>query len=165
MRDDASAERGDRLVALIGAFKIAKAGLLVAVGAGALLGVPDAVVGAILGVLQWIGALGHHAVHNAVNRALSADDHELHEVAVASLAYAAVFLVEGVGLLRRRRWAEWLTVFVTASFIPFEIYELARHPGAGKIVALALNVAIVVYLAWRRLKGRRRSPAAGLQPA
>ena len=165
MRDDASAERGDRLVALIGAFKIAKAGLLVAVGAGALLGVPDAVVGAILGVLQWIGALGHHAVHNAVNRALFADEHELHEVAVASLAYAAVFLVEGVGLLRRRRWAEWLTVFVTASFIPFEIYELARHPGAGKIVALALNVAIVVYLAWRRLKGRRRSPAAGLQPA
>jgi len=153
-------ERGDRLVVLIGAFKIAKAFVLTAVGAGALLGVPEAVVRSILGALQWTGALGHHAVNSAVARVLFAGHHELHEMALASLAYAAVFLVEGVGLLRRRRWAEWLTVAVTASFIPFEIYELVRHPGVGKIAALALNVAIVVYLALRRLKDRRRSPVA-----
>ena len=104
-------------------------------------------------------------MNSAVARLVYADHHELHELAVASLAYAAVFLVEGIGLLRRRRWAEWLTVVVTASFIPFEIYELVHQPGAGKIAALALNVVIVVYLAWRRLKDRRRSPTAGLLPA
>jgi uncharacterized membrane protein (DUF2068 family) len=65
-----------------------------------------------------------------------------------------VFVVEGVGLLRGRRWAEWLTVFVTASFIPFEIWELTRRPGGGKVVALAMNAAIVVYLAWRRMHER-----------
>ena len=37
---------------------------------------------------------------------------------VAILCSAAEFLVEGVGLLKKRRWAEWLTVGVTASFIP-----------------------------------------------
>ncbi|HEY8924119.1 MAG TPA: DUF2127 domain-containing protein [Polyangia bacterium] len=159
MSDGGSTERGGRLVFLIGVFKIAKATLLVLVGAGALLGVPDTVVGSLLGALQWIGALGHHAVDSAVARLVYADAHELHEVALASLLYAAVFLVEGVGLLCRRRWAEWLTVVVTASFIPFEVYELVRHPGAGKVGALALNVAIVVYLAMRRLKDRRRAPS------
>jgi uncharacterized membrane protein (DUF2068 family) len=163
--EGSASERGDRLVALIGAFKIAKVTLLVLVGAGALLGVPDAVVRSILGILQWIGALGHPAVNSAVARLVYADNHELHEMAIASLAYAAVFLVEGIGLLSRRRWAEWLTVVVTGSFIPFEIYELVRSPGAGKIAALVLNVAIVVYLAWRRLKARRRSPRAGMLPA
>ena len=165
MSDGSGSGRGDRLVVLIGAFKLAKVTLLVALAGGALLGVPDAVVRSILGALQWIGALGHPSVNSAVARLVYADNHELHELAVASLAYAAVFLVEGIGLLRRRRWAEWLTVVVTASFIPFEIYELVHQPGAGKIAALALNVAIVAYLAWRRLKDRRRSPTAGLLPA
>jgi len=43
-------------------------------------------------------------------------------------------------------------VVVTASFIPFEIWELTRRPGGGKVVALAVNAAIVVYLAWRRVR-------------
>jgi uncharacterized membrane protein (DUF2068 family) len=165
MSDGRTAERGGRLVFLIGLFKIAKATLLVLVGAGALLGVPDAVVRSILEALQWVGALGHHAVDSAVARLIYADGHELREVALGALAYAAVFMVEGVGLLRGRRWAEWLTVVVTASFIPFEIYELVRHPGAGKVAALVLNVAIVVYLTLRRLKDRRRAPAPGMMPA
>jgi len=165
MSDGRSVERGGRLVFLIGVFKLVKATLLALVGAGALVGVPDAVVRSILAALQWIGAIGHQAVDVAVARLIYANDHEMHELAIASLAYGAVFLVEGVGLLRRRRWAEWLTVVVTASFIPFEIYELVRHPGAGKVAALALNLAIVVYLAVRRLKDRRRAPASGMLPA
>ena len=87
------AERGDRLVALIGAFKIAKASLLTVVGGGALLGVPEAVVRSILAALQWTGALAHHAVNAAVARVLFADGRELRELAIAALAYAAVFLV------------------------------------------------------------------------
>jgi uncharacterized membrane protein (DUF2068 family) len=48
--------------------------------------------------------------------------------------------------VRRRRWAEWLTVIVTGSFVPLEVYELAHRAGWGKVVALALNLAIVGYL-------------------
>ncbi len=44
-----------------------------------------------------------------------------------------------------------LTVVVTASFIPLEVYELLRRPGPGKAFAVALNVAIVAYLARRRM--------------
>src|SRR5262249_47735664 len=62
------------------------------------------------------------------------------------------------GLLLKKRWAEWLTVLVTASFVPFEVYEIAQRGGAAKIAALVLNVAIVAYLGWRvgaRLSARR----------
>ena len=40
------------------------------------------------------------------------------------LAYAAVEGIEAVGLWYGRRWAEYLTLIVTASLLPFEIYEL-----------------------------------------
>jgi uncharacterized membrane protein (DUF2068 family) len=55
-------------------------------------------------------------------------------------------LTEGFGLLFRKRWAEYLTIIATGSFIPLEIYEIARHCSAARILLLIGNVAIVVYL-------------------
>jgi len=142
----------DRLVRAIGVFKLVKAAVLAPLGAAALLGAPERIIQSAVHALAWTGALfAHPVVRSAVARLQSLNDRDMHELGGAFLAYAAVFIVEGVGLLRRRRWAEWLTVVVTASFIPFEIYELARRPGAGKVIALVLNVAIAAYLAWRRL--------------
>ncbi len=62
---------------------------------------------------------------------------------------AALFATEGIGLLMQKRWAEYFTSIVTASFIPLEIYEIARRPGALKIALLAVNAIIVIYLIWR----------------
>jgi len=76
-------------------------------------------------------------------------------IAFGTFAYAAVFLVEGVGLLLRKTWAEWLTVIVTASFIPFEVVHAVRHTSAGGIAGLVLNIAIVVYLLVRRIRERK----------
>ena len=147
-----SASRGDRLVSIIGAFKLVKAALLATLGVAALRGVPETIVRSGMLEVGWTGALsGHHEIRQMLVR-LSADGHALREIAAACLIYAAVFLVEGVGLLRRRRWGEWLTVIVTASFIPFEVYELLRRPRIGKLIAIALNVAIGAYLAWRRAR-------------
>ena len=53
-----------------------------------------------------------------------------------------------MGLWNEKRWAEYLTVVVTASLIPFEIYEMVHHLTPIKIGALALNAAILVYLVW-----------------
>lgn len=147
--------RGDRLVVLIGVFKLVKCALLIALGVGGLIGL--ATGGSLMHAAAWTGALGgHHVLRHAVARLASLSNGEQRALAIAAFGYAALFAVEGAGLILRRRWAEWLTVFVTASFIPFEIYELVRRPGAGKIVALALNVAIVAYLTWRRLTERAR---------
>src|SRR5436190_16087197 len=45
-------------------------------------------------------------------------------VGLAVLGYSAVEGIEAVGLWYQRRWAEYLTFIVTASFIPLEVYEL-----------------------------------------
>ena len=71
-------------------------------------------------------------------------------VAISALAYAGLEGTEGVGLAMRRRWAEYLTVIATGVLIPYELYEVIRHPSVFKVGALALNVAMVGYLAYRK---------------
>ncbi len=69
---------------------------------------------------------------------------------VGSAVYAALELTEAVGLARRRRWAEYLTVVATAFFIPLELLEVLRHVTLLRVGALVLNSAVVVYLTWRK---------------
>ena len=140
---------------LIGGFKLVKASLLVALSLAELLGGAHEALEGVDGAVRWLGLFpGRAVVHHALMRLDHLDDGTAAKLAVAALAYAAVFTVEGVGLLLGKRWAEWLTVVVTSSFVPIEIYELVAHFSAGKVVALALNVAIVIYLVARRLKER-----------
>lgn len=66
-----------------------------------------------------------------------------------AVGYGILEGVEGYGLWRRRRWAEYLTVIATCLlFIP-EIDELAKRVTALKVAALIVNVVIVGYLVWR----------------
>lgn len=71
-------------------------------------------------------------------------------VAVSAMLYAALEGTEGIGLAMRRRWAEYLTVIATGMLIPFELYEVVTHPTFFKVGALALNLAVVGYLAYRK---------------
>jgi uncharacterized membrane protein (DUF2068 family) len=68
-------------------------------------------------------------------------------LAAGATAYALMRFVEAFGLWRGRRWAEWLGVVTAAVYLPFEAGALIRQPGAEPLVALALNLMIVVYLA------------------
>jgi uncharacterized membrane protein (DUF2068 family) len=70
----------------------------------------------------------------------------IHEFAIGSFAYSVLLLVEGVGLCLRRRWAEFLTVGITASLLPFEFYELYRRATVTGVVVTVLNLAILIYL-------------------
>ena len=78
---------------------------------------------------------------------------------LATLAYAAVFAVEGVGLWMRKPWAEWLTTIVTASLIPLELYETVARPSFGKATVLVLNASIVWYLI-AQIRSARLHPAS-----
>ena len=74
-----------------------------------------------------------------------------------AIGYGMMEAVEGYGLLRRRQWAEYLTVVATALlFIP-EVQELLKHPTGLKVAALLLNVVIVVYLVIRLVRRRHAS--------
>lgn len=74
------------------------------------------------------------------------DDKKLEELSALTAFYATMFLTEGIGLYLERRWAEWLSVIATASFLPIEIYELTKHLSALKVILLTGNILIVVFL-------------------
>jgi uncharacterized membrane protein (DUF2068 family) len=78
---------------------------------------------------------------------------------IAATGYGLLELVEGVGLWLDRLWAEYLTVIATSLLIPVEVYELVRKPTLLKAGGIAVNVAIVAYLAWllRRRLARHAS--------
>lgn len=73
-------------------------------------------------------------------------DKKLEALSGLTCAYSALFLTEGTGLFFEKRWAEYLTVIATASFIPVELYELVKDPSLMKSFILALNLGIVVFL-------------------
>jgi uncharacterized membrane protein (DUF2068 family) len=82
-------------------------------------------------------------------------------LAAVLLSYGAVEAIEAVGLWYQRRWAEYLTFLVTASFMPFEIYEIATRTTVFKVLAFIINLAVVIYLLLaKRLFGLRGGVAA-----
>jgi uncharacterized membrane protein (DUF2068 family) len=82
---------------------------------------------------------------------LDVTPHRFELIGGAACVYGAIFATEGWGLWTGKPWAEYLTVFVTASLIPFEAWEIWHHFGWLKVLALAVNVAIVIYL-WRLVR-------------
>lgn len=71
------------------------------------------------------------------------------------LAYATVRFTEAYGLWLGRRWAEWLAAASGAIYVPVEIYELTRGVSWIKLTALALNVAVVLYMCFVLWRMRR----------
>ena len=91
------------------------------------------VVTLLLRLLAYIGAFNHLTI-----------------IAIAGMLYAVLEGTEGVGLALRRRWAEYLTVIATGILIPYEAYEVVLHATFFKVGALALNLAVVGYLGYRK---------------
>lgn len=96
--------------------------------------------------------VGHGIIVDLLLRGLEYVGHFAHVtlLAVGALAYAALELTEAVGLAMQRRWAEYLTVIATGILIPYEAYEVVRHPSLFKLGAIVLNVAVVGYLTYRK---------------
>ena len=143
------------MLPLIGLFKLIKAMLLFALA----LGFTQLLQGDLAAWIEhWTRQLhidpeGQH-LGRAVQRLMELDARHVRAIRAGMIVYATVFVVEGVGLILRRRWAEWFTIIVTASLVPVEVYEIVRHPRPLRMAVLAINLAIVWYLVVR-LRHRR----------
>jgi uncharacterized membrane protein (DUF2068 family) len=55
-------------------------------------------------------------------------------------------MVEGIGLYLEKAWGEFLTLAITASFLPWELFEIFRHITWIHIGLFAINILVFIYL-------------------
>jgi uncharacterized membrane protein (DUF2068 family) len=115
-------------------------------------------------LLIWASARPHGLEHDVVTHLIEwlsgLTTSRVHALRIVTLAYAAVFATEGIGLWMQKRWAEWLTVIITASLIPLEVWELVHRPNFGIAAVLVANSAIVAYLAWHVVRATAKHRGA-----
>ena len=143
----------DRGLIVVAIFKLIKAALLLALAAGVISMLHKDVAEIVTYRIEEIGIDPEDQyIQHFIEKIGLIDPHQVKLISIGSFFYAMLFAVEGVGLLRQKRWAEYLTVISTASFLPLEFYELTRHPAISKMFIIGANIAIVLYLAWRLRK-------------
>lgn len=106
---------------------------------------------------HWIDALAAHLHLNpaaerprAILEALEATaTAHLRLLAAGVLAYALMRAVEAVGLWRGRAWAMMFGAVTAAVYLPFDLVELIRRPGAPTLALMLVNLAVVSYLVYR----------------
>jgi uncharacterized membrane protein (DUF2068 family) len=141
-------KRHNRWLILIAAFKLAQATLFIAVGVGALRLVGKDIgdlLSQLVDHLRFINPESHF-INFILVKASIIDDRMLRRISWLVFGYAALGSVEGVGLYLEKTWAEYLTLAITASFLPWEIFEIFRRLTAIRASLLVVNALVFFYL-------------------
>ena len=145
-----SHSHGDGTLLVIAVFKFIKGALLLTLAFGALSLLHKDVASE---VEHWLDQLridpDNEFIGTFLTKLQLVHTKELKEMSALGAGYAAVFLVEGTGLLFRKRWAEWLTIVVTSSLMPFEVYELIKQFTVVRLLVILVNAAVVLFLIYR----------------
>jgi uncharacterized membrane protein (DUF2068 family) len=138
----------DRGIRAISYLKLFKAFLLVVSGIG-LLKLLNKDLADV--VIHWMNTLhvdpDNRHFHKLLLKTSVVNERQLKELSIGSFFYAGLFLTEGSALLLQKRWAKYFTLIITASFIPLELWDVHRSFSVIKAAVIAVNVAIVWYLA------------------
>jgi uncharacterized membrane protein (DUF2068 family) len=150
-----SKRSGSATLLLIALFKLFKGFLLLAVVIGAVRLLHKDIAESLE---HWVRVLRvdpeNHYIHRLLAKLFAVTPRQLRELSAGTFIYSGLLLTEGVGLLLRKRWAEYFTVITTGLLIPLEVYELARHFTAAKVAVFVINVLIVWYLLARLRRER-----------
>jgi uncharacterized membrane protein (DUF2068 family) len=146
----------NRWLILIAAFKLAQALLFVAIGVGALRLLHK-------DVGDELAQLAHNLHFNPESRLVDfildqagrLNDRLLRRIGAVVFIYAGLDVVEGTGLYLEKIWAEYLTLAITGSFLPWEIFELYRRLTLVRGSLLAVNALVFLYL-MKLVMGRER---------
>lgn len=139
----------DRGLLLIGLFKLGKSILFFCIGVGAIHLLHKDLSDVVMRVAV---AMRFDPESRFVSLLLDKVDlidvHKLKLISAGTFAYSAVALTEGVGLVLEKVWAEYLTLTLTISFLPWELYELIERPNWFRLSLLLINLAVLWYLIW-----------------
>lgn len=154
----------DRGLVVIGMFKLLKGTLFILLGIGAMKLIHKDIVDLLT---RWLIDMRFDPESKFVNlvldKAAMIDAHRLKQISIAIFCYAGLDFIEGTGLVLEKTWAEFLTLILTASFLPWEFFEILRRPTWVKAVLTLVNVLVVAYLIFyvqRRLRERNPEETA-----
>ncbi len=145
----------NRWLELIATYKLLQSLLLVSVGVGALRllhkDIADLLTNLALGLrFDPEGRL----VSFLLDKAAYLDDQKLRQISMFLFSYAAVGILEGIGLMYEKVWAEYLTAIITASFLPLEIMELVHRITWFRVGLFVVNLAVLAYLVFHLIRRR-----------
>jgi uncharacterized membrane protein (DUF2068 family) len=139
----------NRWLIAIGVLKLLKAALFVSMGFGVIRLLHKDIADVLL---RAVTALRFDPENRFVNVLLEKSallsPHRLKEISFAIFLYAALDIIEGTGLVLEKVWAEYFTLILTGSFLPWELYEIIRHVTVLKVVLTLLNLLVFIYLAY-----------------
>lgn len=151
-----AARAGSRALTAIAFFKLAKAFLFLAAAIGIFSMVHRDTQKEIKHLLEVFRISGDRAMAKEVLAKANFFDAPKKKLISGILAvYAALFATEGIGLLLKKRWAEYFTVILTGTGIPIELYEIWRKNNGLKMAVLVINVVIMWFLIRHLARGWR----------
>ena len=140
-------QRHNRLLELIAVYKFLHALVFFAIGIGAHRLLHKEIA-------DQIELLARHLRFNPESRLVNLilekasliNDPILRRIGFVAYCYSAVTLLEGIGLYLEKAWGEFLTLAITGSFLPWEIFEIARRVTWIRVGLLTINILVFVYL-------------------
>ena len=152
----------NKYLILIAAYKLLQALLFAAVGVGALR-LLHKDIGDVLTDLATALRFNpeSHVVNFILDKASVLNDPILRRIGVAAFCYSGLSLAEGIGLYLERAWGEILTLIITASFLPWEIFEVIQKLTWIRVALLVINFLVFLYLL--KLVANRKAKTAGVE--
>jgi uncharacterized membrane protein (DUF2068 family) len=150
-----------KMLPAIGVFKLVKVVLLILTGLAArrLLHTPNVEEALVRFTTRWRFDPTDERVAWVLTHISNISPKTLRTLQIGTFIYAGLYGIEGVGLLLRLAWAEWMTTITTGGLIPLEIVEIARRTTALRIGLFVVNVAILIYLVWHLTQRHQKKVA------
>ena len=137
----------NKFLLLIAAYKGLQALLFIAVGVGAFRLLHkdiDDVLTQVASALRFNPE--SRFVNFLLDKATLINDPVLRRIGAVAFSYAGLSLAEGIGLYLEKAWGEILTLAITASFLPWEVFEIFRRLTWVRVGLLVINILVFLYL-------------------
>lgn len=101
-------------------------------------------------LLEWVHELRvdptSHVVNTLLEHADTITHTQIRNFSIAVFVYTALNLTEAIGLYFEKVWAEYMTLIITGSFLPLELYELFHKQTIFRAGLLVANLLVFIYL-------------------